>query len=106
LRIPGDRGSFAGDPEGYGRRVQGTGISILGGPVGEIGRIGRLGNYVSSGYCHLSISLYGGPVEHMGRDPFTGKSCEIIERGLRKRDLCPYGRSVKGTWRGIPYWVP
>jgi hypothetical protein len=37
----------------------------------------------------------------MGRGPFTGNS-EIVARGLRKRGISLYWRSVKGIWKGPP----
>jgi hypothetical protein len=82
-----------------GRRAQGTGIFLLGGPVGEPGRGLVYRGQVWKKALEMGTSLHTGPVGMLGGDPFTGNS-EIVEGGLWKRSISLYGCCVRGTWRG------
>jgi hypothetical protein len=82
-----------------GRRVQGTDITLRGGPTGEFSRglVYRcLGKALETG-----TFLHRGPVKyHGGGGSVHREFWEIVERGFWKRGISLYGSSIRGTWKG------
>jgi hypothetical protein len=76
LGVPGWGGLLVGDPEGYERRALGTGTSLYGGSVGT-----TCGGLI---YWDFKIWL----------------------KGLWRWSVSLCGRSVKGTWKGLPPGEP
>ena len=77
-----------------GRRVQGTEITLHGGPAGEFSR-----GLVYQGLekaLEMGTFLHRGPVENRGGGPFTGNS-DSRKGAQETGQLSLYGRSVKGT---------
>jgi len=100
-------GSFAGDPEGYGEEGLGEGhLFSPWGPRWGAWRGARLpGTYGWGGLWRRASLPIGAPLERM-EGSIQRELWEIVEGGLWKQSFSLYGRSVRGTWRGLLYWGP